>query len=159
MALSTNIDETDRRILAELQADARRANKAIAAAAGVAPSTSLTRIRELEDTGVIRGYHADVDPAALGRRIEALVSVRLLPKSEKLVKRFIDSLWRLDEVIAITLLTGRYDVQVDLSVHSIESLRTLVLEKIASFDGVSDEQTVIVFERRRKTVLADVGNR
>ena len=152
-----NMDEIDRVILAELQSDARRSNKAVAAAAGVAPSTSLTRIRELEAAGVVRGYHADVDPKALGRHIAALVSVRLSPKSEALVERVIDSLWRLDEVVAITLLTGPYDLQVELSVPSIEDLRTLVLENIASFDGVSDEQTVIVFERRRKPVLAPLG--
>ena len=157
MSESPNMDEIDRVILAELQSDARRSNKAIAAAAGVAPSTSLTRIRELETAGVVRGYHADVDPKALGRHIGALVSVRLSPKSEALVDRFIDSLWRLDEVVAITLLTGPYDLQVELSVPSIEDLRTLVLENIASFDGVSDEQTVIVFERRRKPVLRSLG--
>ena len=159
MQFYPNISETDYRIVAELQANARRANKEIAAAAGVAPSTSLNRIRELEGSGVIRGYHADINPEALGRQIEALVSVRLSPKSEAQAERFINSLWGLDEVVAIALLTGRYDLQVDLSVPSIKSLRTLVLEKIASFDGVSDQQTVIVFERRRKTVLTDIRDR
>ena len=97
-----NMDEIDHAILAALQSDARRSNKAIASAAGVAPSTSLTRIRELEEAAVIRGYHADVDPRALGRRVGALVSVRLSPKSEALVERFIESLWALDGVVAIT---------------------------------------------------------
>lgn len=156
MDLLPNIDEIDHALLAELQSDARRSNKAIAAAAGVAPSTSLTRIRELEEAAVIRGYHAEVDPRALGRHVGALVSVRLSPKSEALVERFIESLWVLDGVIAITLLTGPYDLQIELSVPSIDHLRSLVLENIASFEGVSDEQTVIVFERRRKPVLAAV---
>ncbi len=151
-----NMDEIDHAILAALQSDARRSNKAIASAAGVAPSTSLTRIRELEEAAVIRGYHADVDPRALGRRVGALVSVRLSPKSEALVERFIESLWALDGVVAITLLTGPYDLQVELSVASIDHLRSVVLENIASFEGVSDEQTVIVFERRRKPVLNPV---
>lgn len=157
MEHSPNIDEIDQALLAALQSDARRANKAIAAAAGVAPSTSLTRIREMETAGVIRGYHADVDPTALGRTIQALVSVRLQPKSEELVSRFVDSLWVLDEVTAITMLTGPYDMQVTLSVASIDDLRTLVLANIASFDGVTDEQTMIVFEHRTKPVLRPLG--
>ncbi len=156
MKQSPNIDEIDHQLLAVLQADARQSNKAIAAAVGVAPSTSLARIRELEEAGVIRGYHADIDPAALGRNVSALVSVRLSPKSEALVQRFIDSLWALDGVVAITLLTGPYDILIELSLPSIDDLRGLVLESIASFEGVRDEQTVIVFEHRRKTVLADV---
>ncbi len=156
MTNTPNIDATDGEILAELQADARRSNKAVAAATGIAPSTSLVRIRELEAAGVIRGYHADVDPKALGRHISALVSVRLSPKSERLVEQFVDSLWALNEVAAITLLTGPVDLLVELSVRSIEDLRSLVLENIASFDGVSDEQTVIVFEHRRKRVLSQL---
>ena len=152
-----NIDETDRALLHELQSDARRSNKALAAAAGVAPSTSLTRVRELEDAQVIRGYHADVAPEALGRSISALVSVRISPKTEALVSAFIDSLWGLDEVVAVTMLTGPYDMLVNLSVGSIDALRTLVLDNIASFDGVTDEQTMIVFEHRRKPVLAPLS--
>lgn len=111
----------------------------------------------METAGVIRGYHADVDPTALGRTIQALVSVRLQPKSEELVSRFVDSLWVLDEVTAITMLTGPYDMQVTLSVASIDDLRTLVLANIASFDGVTDEQTMIVFEHRTKPVLRPLG--
>lgn len=149
-----NIDASDERILAELQSDARRSNKELAAAVGLAPSTTLARVRQLEDSGAILGYHADVDARVLGRSIEALVSVKLSPKDGALVNRFVDSLWAFDEVIAITLLTGPYDLIVHLSVASMPALRTMVLENIASFPGVADEQTTIIFEHRRKRVLS-----
>jgi len=153
MSPEPKIDATDRAILAELQSDARRSNKALAAAVGLAPSTTLGRVRDLEARGAILGYHAEVDPEVLGHSIGALVSVRLSPKDGDLVSRFVDSLWALDEVLAVTLLTGPYDLIVQLSVPSIAELRGLVLDKIASFDGVSDEQTMIIFEHRRKAVL------
>ncbi len=152
-----NIDETDLAILEELQSDARRSNKALAAAVGLAPSTTLGRVRDLEASGVVLGYHAEVDEVALGRSIGALVSVRLSPKNDGLVARFVDSLWTLDEVTAVTLLTGPYDILVQLSVGSISALRALVLDNIASFEGVSDEQTTIIFEHRRKSVLRPLG--
>jgi DNA-binding Lrp family transcriptional regulator len=153
MADLPNIDQSDRRLLAELQSDARRTNKALAAAVGLAPSTTLARIRDLEERGAIRGYHADVDPAALGRNVEALISVRLSPKTGDLVGRLVDGLLQLDAVVAVTLLTGPYDLLVHVSVADITELRALVLDHIAGFDGVVDEQTMIIFERHQKHVL------
>src|SRR5713226_5342543 len=61
------LDDIDRRIVHELARDARLPNNALADRVGIAPSTCLGRVRALRDRGVIRGYHADVDPAALGR--------------------------------------------------------------------------------------------
>lgn len=158
MADLSNIDATDHRILAALQSNARRTNKELAASVGLAPSTTLGRVRHLEAEGAIRGYHADVDPESLGRTIEALVSVRLSPKDGDRVRRLVDSLWELDEVIAVTLLTGPYDLLVHLSVGSMAALRTMVLDHIASHDGVADEQTMIVFEHRRKRVLTPLDH-
>src|SRR5437763_16523322 len=73
------LDETDRRILRELIADARIPNNALADRVGIAPSTCLGRVRALRESGVIRGYHADVDPAALGPPVQALLSLRSQP--------------------------------------------------------------------------------
>ena len=61
------LDEVDHTILRALAADARIPNNRLAAQAGVAPSTCLMRVRRLQDTGVIRGFHADLAPEALGR--------------------------------------------------------------------------------------------
>ena len=59
----------------------------------------------------------------------------------------------LEETVAITMLTGPFDLLEHLSVADISGLQTLVLERIASFDGVVDEQTSIIFEHRRKSIL------
>src|SRR4051794_40375550 len=72
-----DLDDTDRLILRLLQDDAPLPNNAIAAAAGIAASTCHARIRSLQERGIIRGYHADVDPAAVGRGLQALISIRL----------------------------------------------------------------------------------
>src|SRR6516225_4302273 len=71
------LDEVDREILRALAADARIPNNRLAAQAGVAPSTCLMRVRRLQDAGVIRGFHAEIAPEALGRPLQAIVSVRL----------------------------------------------------------------------------------
>src|SRR3978361_2107443 len=71
------LDAVARRLLRALAADARLPNNALAQRAGIAPSTCLGRVRALRESGVIRGYHADVGPAALGRPIQAMIAVRL----------------------------------------------------------------------------------
>lgn len=147
------MDATDLRILHELQVDARRPNKDLAAAAAVSPSTMVNRVRALEARGVIRGYHADVALPALGRNIEALVSVRLQPKTPSAVDEFMEAIWSLDETIAVTLVTGVYDVLVHLSVSDIATLSQTVLTAVASAPNVKDEQTSIIFEHRAKRVL------
>lgn len=72
-----DLDDVDRRILALLNADARMPNSALAEAVGIAPSTCHGRVRRLQDIGVIRGFHADIDPAAIGLPLQAMISVSL----------------------------------------------------------------------------------
>ena len=147
------MDAVDLRILNELQIDARRSNKELANVCGVSPSTMLHRMRALEATGVIRGYHADIAPEALGRNVEALVSVRLQPKTPAAVDEFMAAIWSLDETVAVTMLTGAFDVLVHVSVGDIRALSETVLTAVANAPHVTDEQTSIVFEHRAKRVL------
>lgn len=148
-----NIDRHDQAILRVLQSDARQTNRAVAAAVGLAPSTTLDRIRDLEARGVITGYHAAVDLRRLNRPLQAIVAVRLQPKTRDIVDRFVEQIWAQPETLAVHLVSGPDDVLVHLSVTDTDSLRHLVLEAIASFPGVVDERTSLVFEHRRKTVL------
>lgn len=148
--LSSDADYT---LTAELQRDARQTNRALAQKIGLAPSTTLARVRELESKGVIGGYHAAVDLAALGRPIQALVFVRLRPKTEHLVNSFIDAVWELPEVISIDLISGVEDVVIHLAVPDVEALNRVVLSKISNREGVFDERTSLLFAHRRKTVI------
>ena len=148
-----NIDEVDAKIVAELQADARRANKALADAVSVSPPTMINRVRSLEEREVITGYHAAVDRRALNRHVEAIVSVRLSPKTPKAVEEFIDAVWAMEETIGVTLLTGAVDVQVHISAPDVKSLGDTVLGRVANAPNVADEQTTIILHHRSKTVL------
>ena len=76
------MDELDSAIIRELQEDARQSNRDIARKVGIAPSTCLERTRLLRQRGVIRGYHADIDLAALNRGVQALVAAQVRPLSE-----------------------------------------------------------------------------
>ncbi len=148
------IDELDSRIVALLQHDARQTVKALAEQLDVAPSTCIDRMRALQTRGIIRGFHAEVDLDQVGRTLQAMVSVRIMPKSQEVLERFVEHVWGLPECIAVTLLSGVDDVQVHLAVADSEQLRKVVINDIANYAGVVDERTALVFEHRRKFQLA-----
>lgn len=148
-----NISPADRQILLQLQSNARQTNKALAAAAGLAQSTTLERVRDLERRGVVTGYHADVALAALGRDLQAMVTLRLHPKTAVGIDRLVASLQALPEVLGVYLLSGADDVLVHLGVADADHLRSVVLDQIAGLDGVADERTSIVFEHWRRRVV------
>ncbi|WP_239451966.1 Lrp/AsnC family transcriptional regulator [Frondihabitans sp. PAMC 28766] len=84
------MDELDQAIVAELQADARRTNRDVAAAVGISPTTALDRTRSLRQRGVIRGATLDVDLAKIGRAVQALIAVRIRPPSRRNIEGFRD---------------------------------------------------------------------
>jgi DNA-binding Lrp family transcriptional regulator len=156
------IDDLDQRLVVLLQRDARQTVKALAEQLGVASSTCIERMRNLQTRGVITGFHAEVDLAATGRALQAMVSVRIMPKSQEVLERFVEHVWGLSETIAVTLLSGTDDVQVHLAVADSEQLRRVVINDIANYSGVVDERTALVFEHRRKhqvTPVAPAGRR
>ncbi|MEM9518321.1 MAG: Lrp/AsnC family transcriptional regulator [Actinomycetota bacterium] len=148
-----SLSRNETEIVAALQSDARQTNRALAQAVGLAASTTLDRTRELERRGVITGYRAEVSLRAMGRRLQAFVSVRVSPKSEPVVERIMERLWSLPETIAVFLVSGGDDVLVQVAVRDSDHLRDVVVAEIASIDGVVDETTSIIFEHRRKTVI------
>lgn len=147
------IDRLDAQLLGELQRDARQTNRRLADTVGLAPSTTLNRVRELEQRGVITGYHAEVDLGRLGRLLQALVFVRLQPKTADIVERFIDHVWSLPETMGIDLITGVEDVVIHLAVADAEALQTVILDQISSFPEVFDERSSLLFARRRRHVV------
>src|SRR6476619_4640313 len=98
------LDATDRQLIGLLAADARTPNNALAAQLGVAPSTCLGRMRALREAGVIRGYHADVDPVAVGQCLQALIAVRLGSGARDQIDAFLQRIKARPEVQSVYFL-------------------------------------------------------
>ena len=82
------LDDVDRAILEALGEDARIPNQRLAERVGVAPSTCLARVRALRERGVVQGFHAEVDLAALGRPLQAMIAVRLAVHAREQIEAF-----------------------------------------------------------------------
>jgi len=147
-----NLDETDRKILRELARDARLPNNTLAQLVKIAPSTCLARVRSLRERGVIRGYHADIDPAALGRPLQAMVAVRLQAGARGHLRSFVAGTARLPEVLNVFFLAGKDDFLLHVAATSTQGLRDFV-ERLSSNADVAYTETSLIFEH----VRADQG--
>lgn len=142
------LDAVDRMLIEALQRDARTPNNALAALAGIAPSTALGRVRSLIDRGVIRGFHADVEPAALGRNLEAMISVRLQAHARK-HQVFTERMTQLDEVLDVYFIAGADDYLLHVAVASAHRLRDFVIEHLGADPEVAGTETTLIFEHMR----------
>lgn len=145
-AHAVGLDAVDRAILRELAEDGRIANNVLAARVGVAPSTCLTRVRGLREAGVIRGFHADVDLARLGRPLQAIVAVRLGSHNRDVVRSFHGVLRQIPGVISVFHVAGEDDYLVHVAVASAASLRDLILDHLTAHPAVRHTETHLVFE-------------
>lgn len=143
------LDRTDRQLLAHLQNNARLSNKELAARLGVAPSTALERTRRLEREGVLVGYHAEVDLAARGTPLQALVAVSLRRHHRPLVESFQAHALSLPEVVQLFHTTGQSDFLVHVAVRNPEHLRHLALEGFTEREEVARIETSLLYEHRR----------
>lgn len=127
-------DDFDRKILRELQADARITNNELAERIGLSPSPCLRRVRRLEEAGVIRGYTALVDPAAFGWGMVAIATIRLSRQNEDEIVMFEEAIRGWDEVLECHLVTGSRDYVLKVVAGSLEQYERFIKEKIARLD-------------------------
>jgi len=140
------LDRIDFAILLVLQKNGRLANNRLAQLVGVASSTCLERVRRLTRLGVIRGYHCDVDPAAVGVGLEAMIAVRLRQHSRELVDSFREYVAELEEVRSVFHVTGGDDFLVHVAVRDSDHLRDLALDSFTTRPEVDHIQTRLIFE-------------
>lgn len=145
-----DLDRTDVELLRLLQNDGRMANKALARAVGLAPSSCLARVRRLVDSGVITGFHAEVDRAQLGQGLEAMIAVRLERHHRDDVDSMITFALTLPEVVSITHVAGPTDLLVHVAVRDSAHLRDLVMDAFTTRPEVARFETSLVYSRRTR---------
>jgi DNA-binding Lrp family transcriptional regulator len=144
-----DLDDVDRRLLALLHADARMSNSALADAVGIAASTCHGRVRRLQDLGVIRGYYADIDPAAIGLSLQAMVSVTLQSNARSKIRNFIQHIRRKPQVMDVYFLAGADDFIIHVAARDTDDLRAFVVENLNADADVAGTQTSLIFEHLR----------
>jgi DNA-binding Lrp family transcriptional regulator len=143
------VDDIDRAILELLAADARITNQSLAEQVGVAPSTALSRLRALRERGVIRGFHAELDLAALGRPLQALIAVRLAVHAREQIDAFTSAVRQLPGVLMVFHLAGATDYLVWVAARDAHDLREFVVDHLATHSAVAHAETSLIYEHSR----------
>ncbi|MCW3014385.1 MAG: Lrp/AsnC family transcriptional regulator [Solirubrobacterales bacterium] len=143
------LDGTDRAIVDALAADARISNAALAEQIGIAPSTCLTRVARLRDRGILLGFHAEVDLAALGRPLQAVVAVRLAAHDREQIEDFTAAIKELAGVLMVFHVTGPIDYLVWVAATDTQDLRRFVVDHLTTHPAVAHAETSLVYEHAR----------
>ena len=140
------LDRIDHKIVRLLRNNARLSNKELAKAVGLAPSTCLVRTRMLQQSGVLTGFKAEVNPAALGVGLQAMIQVRLKRHFKPDVEAFRQHALELPEVVRLYHVAGPIDFLVHVWTKDSEHLRDLAMTAFTARREVSHIETELIFE-------------
>ena len=135
------LDPIDRKILAELQADGRMTNVELAKRVGISAPPCLRRVRTLEESGFIRGYHADVDARELGFEVQVFAMVALMRQAEADLSVFEGRCREWPLVRECHMLNGEIDFILKIVARDLQSFQEFLTSKLTSAPNVSSVKT------------------
>jgi DNA-binding Lrp family transcriptional regulator len=141
---SSRLDPIDRKILAELQADGRMTNVELAKRVGISAPPCLRRVRTLEETGFIRGYHADVDARALGFEVQVYAMVGLQSQAEADLSAFEARCRNWPLVRECHMLNGEVDFILKCVAPDLSTFQRFLTEELTAADNVASVKTSLV---------------
>lgn len=145
-ASPVSLDEIDLAIIDLLERNGRTSNSELASRTGIAESTCHKRVRALVASGVITGFHAEIDPAAIGLTLEALISIRLHAHARGDLRRFQSYLEELPATRHVYFVAGDRDFLVHVAVRDAAHLRTLVSDTLSLREEVAATNTSVIFD-------------
>ncbi|HKL51517.1 MAG TPA: Lrp/AsnC family transcriptional regulator [Wenzhouxiangellaceae bacterium] len=139
------MDKKDFQILHQLQLDARLSNHELAQRVNLSPSPCLRRVRQLEQSGVIRGYTAIVDQQALGLPITVFIRIALERHDTATVGEFERRVRAIDEIMDCFLMTGQRDYLLRVVASSLEGYERFIREVIHTIPGIASIDTSFAY--------------
>ena len=141
------MDETDRRILRELQRDGRLTHQELSERVGLSPSPCARRIRKLEADGFITGYSAQIDESRVGFGVSVFVSVRLDQQTDDKLVSFEREVARCAEIVDCWLMTGSFDYLLRVAVRDLDEFEHFLTGRLTRVPGVASIESSIPIRR------------
>ncbi len=149
MAKKIKLDSVDRKILHDLQDDGRMTNVDLATRAGISAPPCLRRVRALEESGVIRGYHADIDGEALGYTVTIFAFVGLTSQAETDLQDFESMVAEWEMVRECHMLMGETDFLLKIVAHDWDDFQRFLTTKLTPAPNVSHVKTALSIRSRK----------
>jgi DNA-binding Lrp family transcriptional regulator len=144
------LDKIDRRILRELQDDGRMTNVELAQRVGLSAPPCLRRVRALEAAGVIRGYHAEVSPAALGFNITVFAQVGLSSQADSDLRAFIDLVAGWPQVRECHMMAGETDFLLKVVAEDWEAYESFLTNQLTTAPNVSHVKSALALRTAKQ---------
>jgi len=142
------LDRYDQHILDALQEDGRISNQDLADRIGLSPSPCLRRVRALEESGIIAGYHAILDAKKLGLTLMALIHISMDRHTPARFANFEKKVSEIPGILECLLITGQdADYQLKVVVRDMDAYQELLLNKITRIEGVTGVHSSFVLRR------------
>ena len=153
MKLGDQLDETDRKILAELQEDCKAPLAHVGKRVGLSAPSVMERIRKLEEAGIIRGYHALLNSRKVGLDVTAFIGVSMTPNGLEPLE---SQLSHFDEVLECHHVTGAYTMLLKVKTQNTQTLEGLI-SRLRFMEGVIRTETLVVLSTRLERVQVPLG--
>jgi Lrp/AsnC family leucine-responsive transcriptional regulator len=146
-------DKTDLAILRILLQDARRTLQEIGAEVGLSPTSCWSRIKRLQDEGVIKRYTVEVDPASLGYQDTVIVQLTLESHTEDTLYAFGQVLATIPEILEAYLVSGDYDYYIRIAVRDTRDYERLLREKLYKIPGIRHSKSHFVLRVLKQSTV------
>lgn len=138
------LDNIDRKILAILQSTAKITNAQLSKEIGLSPAPTLERVKKLENSGILKSYHATLDTEKIGLGVSTFVLVSLKGHNKENIDVFLKEINQIDEVIECHHVTGSGDFILKIIAQDISSYQKLMLEKVSNISVLDNMESMVI---------------
>ena len=149
--MKIKLDNIDRKILELLQANSNITNAQLAQEIGLSAAPTLERVKKLETGGVIRSYHAVIDPASVGLGVSTFVMVTLKGHNKENIAKFMNAINGIPEIVECHHVTGNADFILKIVCSDIPAYQNLMLEKVTNIEVVDNLQSTVILSTLKDT--------
>ena len=150
------LDRIDRKILRQLQSDARLSITELAERVGLSATPCAERVRHLEREGIIQGYHARLDPHALGQSLLVFVELKLAQKSGPIFDEFRRKVVKLPNVLDCHLVSGDFDYLIKARIPGMSDYRKMLGDMLLALPAARESRSYIVMEEVKESLALTI---
>jgi Lrp/AsnC family leucine-responsive transcriptional regulator len=150
------LDQIDKHILEILQANAKITNSQLATEIGLSPAPTLERVRKLENGGLIKSYHAEIDVKQMGLGTGVFVLISLSAHKKSQIMSFVDKINKIPEVIECHHITGSGDFLLKILTKDISSYQQLILNTLADIDEIGNMQSMMILSTFKESKVMPI---
>lgn len=137
------LDKIDLKILKILQANSKITNLDLSKKIGLSPAPTLERVKKLESSGIIKSYHAQVDPQVIGLSVKTFVLVSLAWQKKNALENFIAKVAEIDEIVECYIITGEADFLMHLVCKDIPTYEQLLFKTLSKIEEIERLKTLM----------------